>query len=115
MSFHEQSAWACLVSTVLIWGVYFTLVLTRSAEQSRTALLTIVVAIVLQTVVMIGSHMLIAAVDRGDGRHDERDQSIALRSGNWAGWVLSVGVLLCVVFFPVREMALHMDPPGRLA
>ena len=115
MSFHHKSAWACLVSTALIWGVFFALVLSRPAEQSGIALPAIVAAIVLQMVVMIGSHIVFGLIHRGDDRFDERDRSIALRSGNWAGWILSIGVFFCIVFLPMREVALHMEPPGRLA
>ena len=115
MSFHHKSAWACLISTALIWGAYFALLFTRPAEQSGLALPVSVAAIALQTAVLIGSHIVFAVVDRGDDRFDERDRSIALRSGNWAGWVLSLGVFFCIVAFPMREIALHMDPPGRLA
>ncbi len=115
MSFHHRSAWACLLSTALIWGVFFALILSRPAEQSGVALPAIVVAIVLQAVVMISSHVVFILIDRGSGRFDERDRSIALRSGSWAGYVLSIGVFFCIVFLPMREIALRMDPPGRLA
>ncbi len=115
MSLHEKSAWACLVSTLLIWGAYFALVFTLPVEQSGIALPAVVGAIVLQAVVMIVASVAFAVVHRGAGIHDERDRSIALRSGHWAGWVLSVGVFLCVGFFPMREIALQMDPPGRFA
>ena len=115
MSFHEKSAWAGLLSTALIWGAYFALVLTRPAEQSGIAMPTVIVAIVLQTLVMIGAHTMFAVFGRGAGEYDERDRSVALRSGQWGGMVLSVGVFLCIVFFPMREIAQHMDPPGRLA
>jgi len=115
MSFHHKSAWACLVSTALIWGAYFALVLSGPADQSGLALPVGVAAIILQTLILIGSHVVFAVIDRGDDRFDERDRSIAQRSGNWAGLILSIGVFFCIVFLPMREVALYMDPPGRLA
>lgn len=115
MSFHHKSAWACLLSTTLIWGAFFALVISRPAEQSGDVLPAIVAAIVLQTVVMICSHIVFGLIDRDHDRFDERDRSIALRSSSWAGWILSIGVFFCIVFLPMREVALHMDPPGRLA
>jgi hypothetical protein len=115
MSLHEKSAWACLASTLLIWGAYFALVFSLPAEMFGIALPAAIGAIVLQAVVMIVASIAFAVMHRGAGIYDERDRSIALRSGHWAGWVLSVGVCLCVVFFPMREIALQMDPPGDLA
>jgi hypothetical protein len=115
MSLHEKSAWACLASTLLIWGAYFVLVFTLPVEQSGIAVPAVIAAIVLQTIVMIAASISFAILHRESSLYDERDRLIALRSGHCAGWVLSVGVFCCVVLFPMREAALHMDPPGALA
>ena len=115
MSFHERSAWACLLSTVLIWGLYFGALVAASPEASGVSVPALVAAIVLQTVVLIVAHIAFRIAGDADDTFDERDRTIALRSGHWAGVFLSVGVMLCIVLFPMREIAERMNPPGRLA
>ena len=115
MSFHERSAWACLLSTALIWGLYFGAIFIVSGPGMWVSLPALIAAIALQTIVLIVAHIAFRVGAQGDDTFDERDRTIARRSGHWAGIFLSVGVMLCVVLFPMREIASRMDPPGQLA
>lgn len=107
MSFYQRSAWACFLSTLVVWGAYLAFTLSLSAEMSGIAIPAMIGAIVLQTIVMIATHIVFAVMHRRETGFDERDRSIAVRSGHWAGVLLSVGVFACAIFFPVREIALR--------
>lgn len=94
MSFREQTARQCLITTSLIYGVYLAACLAgwlRFGTSEATAWL--VAAIAIQSVVMITIQIATAIKVRPEPK-DERDISIELRSYRAAYLVLAVLVML---------------------
>lgn len=98
MSFEEKSAWAVLLSTVLVWGFYFVAAVTLAVPPDVKPFPLFgffIAAIVAQTVVLVVMHVAIAlhaVVRRKElAQPDERDRLIAMRAERNANWVLSFG------------------------
>ncbi|WP_376694409.1 hypothetical protein [Wenzhouxiangella sp. EGI_FJ10409] len=103
MSFQEKSAWGTLVSMLVIGALYFSSVLNlwRADQLHLTALFGLAVGFtVLLTVVLVGYHIIVAAISGGQDE-DERDRLIGWRAGNTGGIVLGVGVISVVLMIIV--------------
>lgn len=97
MSFQERSTWILGVIMVVVYGWYFTMVLTQLDSTAITEvgykgmmLATVVVLVILATI----THIVIAIADpEGADQSDERDREIDRFGGNIGGYVLAVGTL----------------------
>jgi len=96
MTFQEKSTLTMTAILVLVFGWYFTLVLgpIAGSPAREVAYTGLMVAVVVLLVILAGvSHAALAIVFRSQANvDDERDRSIALRSGRVAGYVLVTGV-----------------------
>jgi hypothetical protein len=95
MTFHQKSALIITGLLIAVFGWYFALVLGTIAHSpardvAYTAVLIVVAGAL--TVLVTASHIVLALASRSDGREDERDRMIVLRSERTAGYVLAVGV-----------------------
>lgn len=104
MSFREKSAWASLISLLIVYLVYFSIVF--SGVSTRVALATLAAAVVIHLALLIAAHTVFAissqeVLQRGDEPpRDERDVAIDLRSFRASSYVLGTGVLLwCLAVF----------------
>ncbi len=90
MSFHEKSAWACLLSIVVVFVPYFLIVF-----QYPLAFGLLVLAVVILCVLLSAFHIVNALVTRsirttGDTPlQDELDRLIELRAAKFSGIVLA--------------------------
>jgi len=96
MTFQEKSTLTMTAILVAVFGWYFTLVLgpIAGSPAREVAYTGLMVAVVVLLVILAGvSHAALAIVFRSQANvDDERDRSIALRSGRVAGYVLVTGV-----------------------
>lgn len=95
MSFHEKSAWACLVSIVLAYSPYFWMVF----QYPLAGLGLFVLAAIALTVLLVVFHIVNAAATRsirksGDSPlRDELDRLIELQASKLSGFVLAFFVV----------------------
>jgi hypothetical protein len=111
MGFQEKSAWACLVSIVVVFVPYFGYVL-RSPMSYVAYVGLFVLAVVVQIVLLVGFHT-VNAIFSPDMRRtgtpppaDELDRMIELRAAKISGAILGV-VVICwclgaMVYFPAQ-------------
>jgi len=96
MTFQEKSTLTMTAILVLVFGWYFTLVLgpIAGSPAREVAYTGLMMAVVVLLVILSGvSHAALAILFRSQANmDDERDRSIALRSGRVAGYVLVTGV-----------------------
>ena len=95
MSFREKTAWACFLSTILIWAPYFwnVLKLFRAHEPSGGAILGMFIgAVVLQVVIMIVAAIVIAIFSKQEPK-DERDILIEAKASRNAYFVLGFFIM----------------------
>jgi hypothetical protein len=100
MSFHEKSAWACVVAIGIVYVPYFSVVM--SSPMSAMALFWLAAAGLVA--ILVAFHTVNALATKsirvtGDTPPvDELDQRIELKASKWAGFVLSVAVITWIVF-----------------
>ena len=111
MAYREKSAWIAFCTTLVVYGVYFT-VFIQSALAGRPIglggafTLCVVVLVVLQIVLNI----VVAALAPNEARsaEDERERTINLRATSGAFYTFQVAVMCAVVtvyFFDKVTMA----------
>jgi cytochrome b561 len=108
MAFREKTAWLTLVTMVIAYAFYFTMI-GLAGRTGEPHLLDIIwtfgpIAAVQGLVVIAGS-VFLAIQARGEARApaDERDRAIARRAANIAYYVLLVGMILVGVVMPFTE------------
>ncbi|RYD59862.1 MAG: hypothetical protein EOP60_01070 [Sphingomonadales bacterium] len=96
MSFREKIAWAAFVTTLLTWGAYFTVVVTRSGSASGDATLffLFIAAAAAQAVLLGAAAAVSALIAPSDARAapDERDRVLAQRASAIAYGVVLVAI-----------------------
>lgn len=100
MSFHEKSAWACLVALGVVYVPYFLVVLRSPlAGLGLFWLATAGLAAILVVFHTVNALATKSIRSRGDvPPTDELDQSIELRAAKWAGFALSFAVVTWILF-----------------
>lgn len=105
----ERFAWVWLTASVVIFGIYFTILSTQESEPDLPFLLKIgqLAAALLTLAVVVGIDRLIAYFRRerrAEFRLDERDRLIHLRASSVAYYVLMTGMIIvgCVMPFDQR-------------
>jgi cytochrome b subunit of formate dehydrogenase len=109
MSFREKSAWACLVTTGVVFIPYFMFIL-QLASKGELLLPRVIVAFVgavLAQIVLSSIYMTVIALRTRQEPRDERDTAIenrAFRSAHWtlviALWLLVLGGVFLAPVFP---------------
>jgi flagellar biosynthesis protein FliQ len=96
MNFHEKSAWACLVSILVVYTPYFWTVFQR--PMATVGLF--VTAVIILAVLLTGFHIANALAARSirdtvtTPPHDELDRIIELKSAKLSGTVLAFIVIV---------------------
>jgi len=106
-SFREKTAWACFLTTVLIWGPYFwnVLQLFRRNQLLGGAILGMFIgAIVSQILIMIVVAILIAIWSQQEPK-DERDIIIEAKASKNAYFVLGFFVMFAVCWIFMYGLA----------
>ena len=109
MSFREKTAWACLVTTGVIFVPYFTFIFQlarRGLLIPPVMLVAFIGAVIVQTILGIVYHIVIALRTRQEPK-DERDIAIenkAFRCAHWtlvvALWIFVPGLITLYPVFP---------------
>lgn len=109
MSFREKIAWAAFISTVLVWGGYFTALLlhTDGRHPPFIFFLAFVGCVVVQAVVMTAVAIVGALSSPGDARApiDERERGIARRATAIAYYFLLGAILILIA---VMHMGINL-------
>jgi hypothetical protein len=96
MSFHEKSAWACLISIVLVFAPYLSVVFQQPMAFVGLFPLAVIVLVVLLTAFHIVNALVTRSIRKtGDvPPHDELDRMIELRAAKLSGIVLAIAVIV---------------------
>ena len=103
ISFREKSLWVSLLVTAIIAGVFgnqaIGLILAGPSappQEIATLMIKVVIAFV---ILEVGLHVALSMDDQeGAGqKEDEREQILRLKANNLGYWVLSAGVVSCVI------------------
>lgn len=97
MSFQEKSIWISLVSTILIFGYYFTQAISvfKNPDVHKTNLIGLFVGVIfLVVIIQIISQSILALVNRKEAEkgEDERDHLIKLKATRMSYFILVFGV-----------------------
>ena len=111
MSFREKSAWACLITTITIWGPYFAYAFRLFSREhySSSVMTAFIVAVILSIVLNGGAHIVVAIRSRQE-RKDERDIAIESKSYRNAYFVLIVLIWMVILAAPVGTQDRHFGP-----
>lgn len=94
-TFREQSTWATLVTTVIVYVALLFAVLYDPGNAWRTAWL-LGAAVVVEIGVLVLAHIVLAIRAREEP-DDERDAAVALRSLRYSHVVLGAGIVLSIL------------------
>jgi hypothetical protein len=111
MSFREKSAWACLITTIAIWGPYFAYAfrLFTHEHYASSILAAFIVAVVLSIILNGGAHVVIAIRSRQE-KKDERDIAIESKAYRNAYCVLIVLIWVVILAAPLGTPEKHFGP-----
>ena len=121
MSFREKSAWACLVTTGVVFIPYFTFIfqLASKGELILPRVIVAFIAAVLAQIVLSSVYMTVIALSTRQEPRDERDLAIENRAFRSAHWVLVVALWLLVLggvmLTPVFPKLISVAFVGQLA
>ena len=121
MSFREKSAWACLVTTGVVFIPYFTFIfqLASKGELILPRVIGAFIAAVLAQIVLSSVYMTVIALSTRQEPRDERDLAIQNRAFRSAHWVLVVALWLLVLggvmLTPVFPKLISVAFVGQLA
>jgi len=122
MSFREKSAWITLVTVLVCFGVYFSVLVMhiharRAPASPLFTLHWLLLSVAALAVLQLGAMFVAARTTPKDGRAaaDERERLIQLRSQSLGYHVLTVLALLLFVPIHFRHSALDMANFALLA
>lgn len=93
-SFKEKSLLISLLALLVVYGGYFTGVLSGEVERTLSGLLAAMIAVVIALVIVHVVFHIVIALDDVEEAEDERDQAVRRRAAVAGYNVLFVGVLL---------------------
>jgi hypothetical protein len=107
MSFREKSAWACLVTTIVVYIPYFTYILSlysRDALNATSILTAFLPAVIFQVVLNVAAHIAIA-ISSGKKQmiKDERDLAIESKSFRIAYYIVPSACVVAILFVMLFE------------
>jgi len=112
MSFREKSAWACLVSTLVVFVPYFINIarLQAAGVLEMGAIVGLLVAAIFFQAVLTAAATILVAIRSGTETMDERDRAIELRSFRNAYFVLAVSLVtaICGMIFAAPRLTLPL-------
>lgn len=103
MSFREKSLWVSILISLIIASMYgdniyaiFFSSVEVSSKQTVNLINRIVIAFIILEIVL---HIALAMDDQegASGKEDERERRYRLLANNSGYWLLSIGLILCVV------------------
>ncbi|HEY0624062.1 hypothetical protein [Sphingomonas sp.] len=101
MAFREKVAWSAFLTTLLIWGAYFAVVVAEvGAPAHGMKMVWLFVAATIAQAVLMGTATAIWAIrapDEANARPDERDQAVSRRASGIAYLVLVLSVVAVIV------------------
>jgi Na+/H+ antiporter NhaD/arsenite permease-like protein len=121
MSFREKSAWACLVTTGVVFVPYFTFIaqLASRGELILPRVVVAFVAAVLAQIVLSSVYMTVIALRTRQEPRDERDTAIENRAFRGAHWTLVIALWIFVLgggfLAPVFPQLISVVFVGQLA
>lgn len=95
MPFREKIAWLSISTTVIVWGAYFTFLLTSARQLPPPAAFGgFLAAVVVQTILVVAGSIVTAVVSPKDASApgDERDKAVS-----HAAYALAYPVLLSLI------------------
>ena len=101
MAFREKIAWVAFLSTLLIWGAFFAVLLILPHDARGLAMLgPFIAATLAQAAVMIAAAVIWAIRSPGEANApaDERDRAVGQRATGTAYLVLILGVVAVIVW-----------------
>lgn len=106
MSFREKIVWAAFVTTLLVWGSYFAVVIVKGANGGTHDMLLFwlfVAATIAQAVMMAAVAIIAALLTPGDANAapDERDRMLGQRASGVAYFVVLVAIAAVIVWLHV--------------
>lgn len=99
MAFREKVAWAAFGSTVLIWGTFFTFLLSLPHEARGLAMLgPFILGVLAQAIIMAGAAIFWAIRSPGEANApaDERERALGYRATSAAYFVLIMAVFAVI-------------------
>ena len=102
LTFHEKSLWASLISTILIFGFYFSqayMVLSDPliSENKLGGLLIGVTILIILTQIILQASLAIFDYKDAGRKSDERERLIDLKAGRIAHYILVLGVWITIL------------------
>lgn len=107
MAFREKIAWVAFLSTLLIWGAFFAVLLVVPHQARGMAMLgPFIAATLAQAVLMIAAAVSWAVRSPGEANApaDERDRAVGRRATGFAYSALVLGVVAVIVWL---HLGLH--------
>ena len=105
MSFRERIAWVAFMTTLLTWGAYFTVVVTRpdSASHDSTLFFLFIAAAAAQAVLLGAAAAVSALMAPGEATAapDERDRMLGQRASAIAYGVVLVAITAVIAWMHV--------------
>ncbi|GGW74613.1 hypothetical protein [Alteromonas halophila] len=115
-SYREKSVWVSLLATLIVAGYFYNDVIRflapdGQAEAASVAMLLLQVAGAM-TVIEIVLHALLAMKNQegANDAEDEREKQYRLKANELGYWVLSVGVVACVIQQLIVQQLIDIDP-----
>jgi len=113
MSFQEKSIWISLISTILIFGYYFTQAISvfNNPDVHNTNLIGLFIGIIILVVIIqIASQTIVAIVHRKEVEkgEDERDNLIKLKATRISYFILVFGIWITVISLLIFQSTLVM-------
>lgn len=117
MSHHERRAWLALVSSVVVYGAYFTLVAQLPRREVVQMLVLFAVATVGQALAMAVGTAILASRNRAEAKEppDERDRAIARGSAMVAYFALMAGMIVVGIVMPFSAAGWEITNAALLA
>lgn len=112
-SFREKTALASLLTTVAVYGPYFVYVFGQFARGTPAVIAmsgAFIVAVALQTILMVVAHVIFALHGRPEGK-DERDLAIEARSFRYA-YIAFAGGAWTAAGLALAWAGAQSAPPG---
>jgi len=106
VSFRERIVWTAFVTTLLVWGSYFAVVIVKAANGGTHDMLLfwLFVAATIAQAVMMGAVAAIAALmapGEASAAPDERDRMLGQRASGVAYFVVLVAIVAVIVWMHV--------------
>jgi hypothetical protein len=115
MSFREKSAWACALTTLVVFSPYFYYILYLNAHErlnGGSVLWAFIVVVMIQAAMNIAAHIIFGIQTRREPK-DERDLTIEFRSFRNAYLVLACSALMLMMGVLVTATGIPGDAVAK--